>query len=104
MSYLETLVQEAQAFYIANRFNEHPEALDEAIALHYASMAAYAFQMKKLVEFRRCGRNDNCEQAIAYMREQIRKAHVHAFGMEPNWPTARADAARYAADAKEGKL
>ena len=86
VSAAETLFEEAKMHYAATFLGKNPEALDEAIALHYAGMAEVAFQMKKLVEYRRHCRDDNCEQCIAYMREQIRKGHMHAFGTHPNWP------------------
>lgn len=86
----QTIYEEAKSRELASFLGHYPKSLDEAIATHYAQIAAYSMQMCKLIQFRRDCPNEvsynECQKAIDHLREQIKQSHINSFGLPPNWP------------------
>jgi hypothetical protein len=58
------------------------------IASHYLGCAAYAAQLKKIIEmgsFAPGNDNPEADRVIDYMVQEIHKLHVEAFGAPPVW-------------------
>jgi hypothetical protein len=83
----ESHYQEAMNYHVCRRLGECPEALDEAVAVHYSTLVETARSMKILCDHRRrFGADKNTNECIQHLKTCIQKAHVAAFGLPPNWP------------------
>lgn len=90
MSFAQSRFEEAKAFHICDMLGRCPAALDEALAAHYSSLAATGMSLRKLCDVRRQSMSDadrtNINGCIHYLKAQLRRAHIDAFGLPPNWP------------------
>lgn len=83
--------EQARAEMKRAMFNRDPEALMEAVATHYASLASMAMMARKALETKRHGRMsgilemNSTDEFLAMVRRKIVEIHIADFGVPPSW-------------------
>lgn len=68
------------------RLLKYPSEQAETIAKHYVAHAVLALDLLKMIEARRqSDEPGNLDWAIAYSLEQIKRNHLHDFGIALEW-------------------
>lgn len=62
-----------------------PEAQAEAVAYHYARLAALSCHLLELVKIRRYGQSESTDAVIAMLMKDIQEAHLKDLGIPLEW-------------------
>lgn len=86
MSEVISRIQQAEYEAARRRYQVAPPVRRcEIIAHHYASHAALAQTLSRIIESARGQESESINDCILYLYDQLRNNYLHDFGIEPNW-------------------